>query len=312
MTAKEIVPLVDRAKTTSVTGERSKKSIIRPKTKSPNKEVAGSSQPSAEANDSSAANVSTSRMGLYVTLVVILGLFIGVSVFGDSIALPTGQTDSETSGVGGNVDFLTSDQTPKTNSTKGSSSSKGRSKRDKEAHYTYPGAPVNPLPHPDHHPPELPPGFKRHPNQVSDRYLSRAQPIDDDEKGSLTEKWGQWKFVDPSKKAGRRLSHRQMNDLYDKYPYGDIPRSAFPEGAWQTDPVFLEPFVKECSALVDRSIEAVLAEYGRSKFDLPDAPFEERVNMFGFNRNGDSFKGLVQRVLHAVMTEDTFTFVTGG
>ena len=84
-------------------------------------------------------------------------------------------------------------------------------------------------------------------------------------------------------------------------------------------------------------MEAVLGEYGHSKFDEPDLDFDERSTMFHVNlvnltrEDGDytsefqhdiassagwhDLKGwdnLQRRILHAIMTEDTFVFAMGG
>eukprot|EP00540_Astrosyne_radiata_P017049 CAMPEP_0116846898 /NCGR_PEP_ID=MMETSP0418-20121206/14120_1 /TAXON_ID=1158023 /ORGANISM="Astrosyne radiata, Strain 13vi08-1A" /LENGTH=620 /DNA_ID=CAMNT_0004478255 /DNA_START=23 /DNA_END=1886 /DNA_ORIENTATION=- len=71
-------------------------------------------------------------------------------------------------------------------------------------------------------------------------------------------------------------------------------------------------------------MEAILAEYGHGKSDEPGKDFNERAKMFNIDMlmkylqpNGGwttegSFKGLVRRVLHALITNDTFTVVLGG
>jgi hypothetical protein len=184
-------------------------------------------------------------------------------------------------------------------------------------HYTSPAAIVKSsslsTTHPDHHPIEGKPGYKKHPRQLSDRYSPRAQFIDNNEKIKMIEQWGQWNFTDAEPMVSQRLTNRQMEQLYYQYPYGDIPLSAFPMGAWQTDSTFLSSFVPESIALIDRALEAVLAEYGRSKFDRPSDSFEERSKLFLLTFHGSlSYQGLVKRILHAIMTEDTFTMVTGG
>jgi len=85
-------------------------------------------------------------------------------------------------------------------------------------------------------------------------------------------------------------------------------------------------------ALAERAMEAILAEYGHGKSDEPDKDFDERSAMFRLNMYNlteanpwtanycsdggwttqDSYDGLVRRILHAIMAEDTFTFVMGG
>jgi len=72
-------------------------------------------------------------------------------------------------------------------------------------------------------------------------------------------------------------------------------------------------------------MEAVLSEYGHGQQDEPDLNFETRSEMFrlvftneleendsGGTTNSKSFDGLVRRVLHSIVTEDTFVLVMGG
>lgn len=110
------------------------------------------------------------------------------------------------------------------------------------------------------------------------------------------------------------------------YPNRDIPRDKFPADAWQTDTGKVKAYLNDASKLIDTAMEAILAEYGRAG----DEPFQERMSMFeldfiefpadtkmpGHDKGGytteRSFDGLVRRILHALMTNDTFTVVLGG
>jgi hypothetical protein len=144
----------------------------------------------------------------------------------------------------------------------------------------------------------------------------------------LAAQWGQWSLADDS------LSRRPVLDC-GTFAHCDIPRSNFPARAWQTDATFLERFLTQGLALVTRAQEAILAEYGHSQQDQPNVSFQERSAVFqlsvldlksGKDRmpgkkdtidNGgwttsSSFQGLVRRVLHAIVTQDTFTFAMGG
>lgn len=145
----------------------------------------------------------------------------------------------------------------------------------------------------------------------------------------LEKEWGKWNdIVDDVK--------RPNNEEYcSAHPNRDIPRDKFPKNAWQTDPVYLAKWLDEGLKLVDRGQEAILTEYGLGIKDMPSVPFANRSSTFhlallddlntqgklpnGMNFPGDggfiekgSFPGLVRRLLHALMTQDTFTFVTGG
>jgi hypothetical protein len=171
------------------------------------------------------------------------------------------------------------------------------------------------------------PGYKMTLNRLSPQYLPRSN-VSLEDKMILADKWGDWKFVDS--KATTRPT-----DFYAKYQNRDVPRSAFPPNAWQLDTAYLSNFLKESIRLVERSMEAILGEYGRSKFDMPGVDFEERSKMFYLNladiddedfmknltfdfRSSAGFmfqngwEGLKRRILHAIMTEDSFTFVMGG
>lgn len=156
----------------------------------------------------------------------------------------------------------------------------------------------------------------------------RGPKLDRDHLTELASQWGQWSLTDDS------LSRRPVLDC-GTFPHCDIPRARFPARAWQTDATFLETFLTQGLDLVTRAQEAILAEYGHSKHDQPGVSMEERSAMFrltvldlkgGKDRmpskkdnvdNGgwttsSSFQGLVRRVLHAIVTQDTFTFVMGG
>ena len=166
------------------------------------------------------------------------------------------------------------------------------------------------------------PGFKKDPRQLSDVYIPRGKPLDSASKKKLKEKWGHWSFVDP------KADQRPTEELYAKYPYRDVPGDAFPSTAWQRDPEYLAAFLPEAKALVTRALEAILAEYGHGPDDEPGKSFEERSRMFsisfveeklpreGGNNGGftteKSFNGLARRILHAIMTEDSFVLAMGG
>jgi len=102
----------------------------------------------------------------------------------------------------------------------------------------------------------------------------------------------------------------------------DVPKDTFPKDAWQSDAAFVQKFLDEADKLVDRARNAILAEYGKSPketemFDLTYREDLKRRNLVGPPDNGGwttkrSMDGLARRLLHAIMTRDTFTFVMGG
>lgn len=158
------------------------------------------------------------------------------------------------------------------------------------------------------------------------------KPLTEEEKKKkeLTEKWGEWHFWDGDEDV------RPKEDYCAKYPNRDIPGDDFPEEAWQVDAVYVNHFLNDAAKLVDRAKEAIYAEYGHGK-PLPPEEMMDRVKMFHLemlnltvakgppqqyskrgNRGGGgwtserSLKGLARRLLHAMMTNDSFTVVMGG
>ena len=165
---------------------------------------------------------------------------------------------------------------------------------------------------------KVPTGFRKHPSYYSERYLRRARTYKGAEKDKL-DQWGKWEFQDPDE------SSRPGNAFYDdeKYTHRDVPRKDFPKTAWQTDKKYLSKFLPEALQLTNRALEAILAEYGRGKDDMPgasfderSAPFQPRVGDQGSGGGGymkpSSYEGLKRRIWHAVMTEDRFTFAMAG
>lgn len=152
-----------------------------------------------------------------------------------------------------------------------------------------------------------PKGFRHHPSYYSDSYVRRARaPVDT---------FGSWTLVDTKR------STRPANDFYTKYPSRDVPWEDFPDTAWQKDEEYLPKFLEEGIALAERALEAILTEYGFGK-DQDSRDFSQRIKLLGAQvektepgaviLNGDSYKGLVRRILHAIVTEDTFTFAMSG
>ncbi|KAL3928302.1 MAG: hypothetical protein SGBAC_012707, partial [Bacillariaceae sp.] len=158
-------------------------------------------------------------------------------------------------------------------------------------------------------------------------YVPRGRPMDEVQHQTLINQWGSWTLVDDKE--------RPLDDYYTKYTNRDIPRSEFPENAWQVDAEYLSKYLSEGLALVERAQDAILAEYGKT-----EGSFEERAKMFKVTQFSDSklpksglgpkegtdhgslreggwtttksWAGLKRRILHAIMTEDNFVFAMGG
>jgi hypothetical protein len=177
---------------------------------------------------------------------------------------------------------------------------------------------------------DFPAGLKPHPNMYSESYLARARPLDAAARTQLTDRWGSWNFAEPSALG------RPIDDYYARYSSRDVPRAVFPPDAWQVDPEYLKAFLPQARGLVRRTMEAILAEYGHGTDQEPSRSLEERSEMFLVTFNNDTsheyylgqgngstkdaggymnpkgYDGLARRILHAIMTEDTFRVVMGG
>ena len=159
-------------------------------------------------------------------------------------------------------------------------------------------------------------------------YKQRGQPMSKGDVKSMIDKWGSWTLVDNKE--------RPTEDYYAAYPNRDIPRSEFPTNAWQTDNDYLSKFLPEAIKLVERTQEAILAEYGHTEgswevrtemFELEMFESLEKASGYIIEKpewrkdvEGDrggwstfkSMEGLKRRLLHAIMTEDSFIFAMGG
>ena len=159
----------------------------------------------------------------------------------------------------------------------------------------------------------------------------RGKPISDEVRASIIEKWGTWTWEDETP--------RPTVDFYKDFPNRDVPWSQFPAGSWQKNPEYVSRFLKESLGLVTRGMEAILSEYGHGKQEMSDQSFDERKVMFNITFWEDeafknatelprlakdlagteggmsthrSWEGLKRRLLHSLMTEDTFIFAMGG
>ena len=160
----------------------------------------------------------------------------------------------------------------------------------------------------------------------------RGIPLSGLEKSLLAQKWGSWTFTDKKK------ADRPETDYCGAFPNRDIPWDQFPDNAWQTDPDYLDDFLTQGKDLVLRAMEVHLAEYGFGPDDLPEESFLDRsykspfrmeirekwddpdlrrelsggVDDYSGWMTQKSFDGLVRRLLHAVVSGDSFNLVMGG
>ena len=168
---------------------------------------------------------------------------------------------------------------------------------------------------------------------VTHTYSRRARTLSWEEVSKLEEEWGTWTLEDDKE--------RPKQDFYSSYKNRDVPREEFPSSAWQLDPDYVREFLHQGKALVRRVSEAILTEYGYgegSEYSIAQnlTTFEDRSYMFGLdfleNETLPSYKtrketnnrvaggwttplswmGLQRRMLHSIMTEDTFVFAMGG
>ena len=148
---------------------------------------------------------------------------------------------------------------------------------------------------------------------------------------AIAEKWGKWMFWDGDE------SRRPAYDYLAKFPNNDCPAVEFPDDAWQVDAVFVNHYLNDADKLISRAMEAIYAEYGHPREGLEPEQLTQRMHQFHWEKidmanatepppkyakRGDrgnggwttkrSERGLVRRLLHAMMTSDTFTVVMGG
>ena len=172
-----------------------------------------------------------------------------------------------------------------------------------------------------------PPGFRKHPSYFSESYIPRGRDLSALDRQQLADEWGSWTLVD-SKRASR-----PGDDFYRSFgPHRDVPNHEFPATAWQKDTEYLGQFLSEGIALTKRAMEAILTEYGKEPADRhnADADFAQRsaglrvkksdhpqdINKATSQAGGwmpvKAWNGLKKRLLHSIMTEDSFNLVMGG
>jgi len=165
-----------------------------------------------------------------------------------------------------------------------------------------------------------------------------AGPISTEKRDNLIDTWGGWHFWD-----GDEETRPKDDDYITKYSHLDIPGDDFPQDSWQTDAVYVNHYLDAADKLITRAMEAIFTEYGHGK-PLPPEGLANRMAMFHWDKDTDmsnndndnnadaesndrhqatngggggwttkrSFDGLVRRLLHAMLTRDTFTVVVAG
>lgn len=145
--------------------------------------------------------------------------------------------------------------------------------------------------------------------------------------------WDHFDFTDPDPQWDGKVRPQPLN--YDGVPNRDVKNSDFPQSAWQRDNKYMMTFLEQARKLVNRTIEAVYGEYGVGISPGADwstlsdeqlagrdlfAPFMLRPTMevplppdgtWSYSTR-QSFDGVARRVIHHVMTGDTFKLVLGG
>lgn len=165
--------------------------------------------------------------------------------------------------------------------------------------------------------------------EVDDILAKEDDEFDEEaRKEGLIEQWGKWHFWDGDPDS------RPTEDYMAKYPNRDCPSDEFPDSSWQVDAVYVNHMLDSAGELVSRVKEAIYTEYGWGPREALDRDgLKARMSMFHLSvidlddesvsepldsveKGGwiaqKSFKNFSRRILHAMMTGDTFTVVLGG
>eukprot|EP00814_Leptocylindrus_danicus_P000850 CAMPEP_0116031158 /NCGR_PEP_ID=MMETSP0321-20121206/17329_1 /TAXON_ID=163516 /ORGANISM="Leptocylindrus danicus var. danicus, Strain B650" /LENGTH=993 /DNA_ID=CAMNT_0003506193 /DNA_START=61 /DNA_END=3042 /DNA_ORIENTATION=+ len=143
--------------------------------------------------------------------------------------------------------------------------------------------------------------------------------------------WGQWELTEHAS-----FQSQKRESFCKNVQNCDVPNTAFPINSWQRDAKYVEQFLLEGLKLVNRTKEAIYAEYGAG-YPLTEEIRQRREVMFrtgilnctaaetsqdinkmapAGGRGGwmceSSLDGLVRRILHAIITQDDFTIALGG
>jgi hypothetical protein len=142
--------------------------------------------------------------------------------------------------------------------------------------------------------------------------------------------WGYFNFRDPNPKWDGRM--RPQPTSYDNLPNRDVKNIDFPKDSWQSDTEYMKEFLVQAKLLVNRTIEAIYAEYGvgipsDGSVTLTDEQLVNRELFAPFILMADasvtppgdvswstrsSFDGTARRFIHHIMTGDTFKLTLGG
>jgi len=163
----------------------------------------------------------------------------------------------------------------------------------------------------------------------------------------VREEWGAWDFRDPLDDfASEDTITRSTDDPYrptadfSKAQYKDLPTDDFPFQSWQEDEMYVARFIEEGKKLIDRVKEGIYAENGWGSKGKDEKFLEERDKIWKIHlwdpaecgtpeqspvcvRKGRypdgiayiqkvGFDALVQKLLHAMMTNDEFYVVLAG
>jgi len=150
-----------------------------------------------------------------------------------------------------------------------------------------------------------------------------------DPSGPYAEKWGYFDFEDPDPKWDGKMRPNAAN--FGDVPNRDVSNSDFPTNAWQKDNAYMKAFLEQAKLLVNRSMEGVYAEYGVGippdvSVTLTEEQMANREQFFAWtlkdtinspNKGGSwstkkSFDGIARRIIHHIMTGDSFKLTLGG
>jgi len=167
--------------------------------------------------------------------------------------------------------------------------------------------------------------FASHLYDKTKEELDAAQQKHDDQMAAVRKEWGAWNFTDPHPKLKRDAPD------FDSVDYRDLKNSEIPDTAWQKDEEYVRGFIKEGKDLVNRVIEGVYAEFGHptKKADGTTMTKEEKLKRHELFQvviaeknektstgvawlTPGTWDGFIQKLLHAMITNDIFYFVLGG
>ena len=144
------------------------------------------------------------------------------------------------------------------------------------------------------------------------------------------QQWGYFDFQDPNSEWDGKMRPQPSN--FHEVPNRDVKNTDFPTDSWQVDDEYMKAFLTQAKLLVNRSMEAVYAEYGvglsqDGSIELSDEDMINREKFFPFTlketlssaapgsnswSTKQSFDGNARRIIHHIMTGDTFKLVLGG